>query len=64
MARLITALSWENMRIVTTGEGSYGDRLESGEQIGSKRVLADPIATLSVEAQELLEKLSHNHLAA
>lgn len=36
-------------------DGSYGYCLESGEEIGIRRLLAYPIATLSVEAQELLE---------
>lgn len=36
-------------------EGSYGYCLESGEEIGLERLLAYPIATLSVEAQELFE---------
>jgi DnaK suppressor protein len=37
-------------------EGSYGYCLSTGEEIGLKRLLAWPIATLSVEAQELHEK--------
>jgi DnaK suppressor protein len=37
-------------------EGSYGYCEESGEEIGLKRLLAEPAATLSVEAQERLER--------
>ncbi|SHI81208.1 transcriptional regulator, TraR/DksA family [Malonomonas rubra DSM 5091] len=44
-------------------DGSFGYCLESGEEIGIKRLLAYPIATLSVEAQELLER-RRSHQAA
>lgn len=37
-------------------EGSYGYCLQSGEEIGLRRLLAWPIATLSVEAQEQQER--------
>jgi len=37
-------------------DGSYGYCLESGEEIGIKRLLAYPIATLSVESQEFFEE--------
>jgi len=37
-------------------DGSYGYCLESGEEIGIKRLLAYPTATLSVEAQEFFEE--------
>ena len=37
-------------------EGSYGYCLSTGEEIGLKRLLAWPIATLSVDAQEQYEK--------
>ncbi|WP_321372462.1 TraR/DksA C4-type zinc finger protein [uncultured Desulfuromusa sp.] len=37
-------------------DNSYGYCLETGEEIGIARLLAYPIATLSVEAQEFLEK--------
>jgi len=36
-------------------DGSYGYCLKSGEEIGLRRLLAWPIATLSIEAQEELE---------
>ncbi|HAZ61281.1 MAG TPA: RNA polymerase-binding protein DksA [Gammaproteobacteria bacterium] len=39
-------------------DGSYGYCDETGEPIGVKRLLARPIAILSVEAQERHEKLS------
>jgi len=39
-------------------DGSYGYCDETGEPIGVKRLMARPIATLSVEAQERHEKLS------
>jgi DnaK suppressor protein len=37
-------------------DGTYGYCLSTGEEIGLKRLLAWPIATLSVEAQELRER--------
>ena len=37
-------------------DGSYGYCLQSGEEIGLRRLLAWPIATLSIDAQELLER--------
>ena len=37
-------------------EGSYGYCDETGEQIGVNRLEARPIATLSLEAQEIHEK--------
>ena len=37
-------------------DGSYGYCEETGEQIGVKRLEARPIATLSLEAQEIHEK--------
>lgn len=36
-------------------EGNYGYCLVTGEEIGIQRLLAYPVATLSVEAQEQLE---------
>src|SRR5229473_2118758 len=38
-------------------DGSYGYCLETGEEIGIKRLEARPVATLSVEAQERRERL-------
>ena len=37
-------------------EGSYGYCEETGEPIGIKRLEARPVATLSIEAQEMHEK--------
>jgi len=37
-------------------DGSYGYCLETGEEIGIKRLEARPVATLSVEAQERRER--------
>ena len=37
-------------------EGSYGYCEETGEPIGIKRLEARPVATLSLEAQEIHEK--------
>ena len=41
--------------------GSYGYCDESGEPIGLKRLVARPIATMSVEAQERHEKMERVH---
>ena len=37
-------------------DGSYGYCLETGEEIGIKRLEARPVATLCVEAQERRER--------
>lgn len=37
-------------------DGTYGYCLETGEPIGLKRLIARPIATLSIEAQEKHER--------
>lgn len=44
--------------------GSYGYCLETGEEIGIQRLLAWPLATLCVEAQELLERRQCRHPSA
>lgn len=41
-------------------DGSYGYCLESGVEIGINRLLAYPVATLSIEAQELFENRQRN----
>ncbi len=41
--------------------GSYGFCEESGEPIGLKRLIARPIATLSIEAQERHERMERVH---
>lgn len=46
-------------------DGSYGYCLQSDEEIGVRRLLAWPIATLSLEAQEELEfRRSRHQMAA
>ncbi len=42
-------------------DGSYGYCLETGEEIGIKRLEARPVATLSVEAQERRERRDHRY---
>lgn len=42
-------------------DGSYGYCDETGEPIGLRRLDARPIATLSIEAQELHEKYEKSH---
>jgi len=41
--------------------GTYGFCEESGEPIGLKRLIARPIATLSIEAQERHERMERVH---
>lgn len=42
-------------------DGSFGYCDETGEEIGLKRLLARPIATLSIEAKERQERLEKQH---
>ncbi len=42
-------------------DGSYGYCVETGEEIGIKRLEARPIATLSIEAQERYENHERTH---
>ncbi len=42
-------------------EGSYGHCEETGEPIGIKRLEARPVATLSIEAQEMHERQERTH---
>ncbi|MGH6720274.1 MAG: RNA polymerase-binding protein DksA [Alphaproteobacteria bacterium] len=42
-------------------DGTYGYCEETGEPIGIKRLLARPIATLSIEAQERHERLERSY---
>jgi DnaK suppressor protein len=42
-------------------DGSYGYCDETGEPIGLKRLIARPIATLSLEAQERHERFERTH---
>ena len=54
--RQIKLLSKINKAIKRIDENSYGYCEETGEPIGLKRLIARPIATLSIEAQEKHEK--------
>ena len=51
--KLINKINSALQRIV---DGSYGYCEETGEPIGLKRLEARPVATLSIEAQEMHEK--------
>lgn len=42
-------------------DGSFGYCDETGEEIGLKRLMARPIATLSIEAKERQERLEKQH---
>ena len=54
--RQIKLLSKINKAIKRIEDNSYGFCDETGEPIGLKRLIARPIATLSIEAQEKHEK--------
>ena len=54
--RQIKLLSKINKAIKRIDNNSYGYCEETGEPIGLKRLIARPIATLSIEAQEKHEK--------
>ncbi len=45
-------------------DGSFGYCDETGEEIGLKRLIARPIATLSIEAKERQERLERQHRKA
>ena len=45
-----------NAAILRVKEGTYGYCEETGEPIGLKRLMARPVATLSIEAQEKHER--------
>ena len=45
-----------NAALQRIDDGSYGYCEETGEPIGLKRLEARPVATLSIEAQEMHEK--------
>ena len=45
-----------NAALLRIKEGTYGYCEESGEPIGLKRLIARPVATLSIEAQERHER--------
>ena len=42
-------------------DGTYGYCEETGESIGLRRLMARPIASLSLEAQELHERMEKTH---
>ena len=54
--RQIKLLSKINKAIKRIDDNTYGFCEETGEPIGLKRLIARPIATLSIEAQEKHEK--------
>ena len=54
--RQIKLLSKINKAIKKIDSGTYGFCEETGEPIGLKRLIARPIATLSIDAQEKHEK--------
>ena len=54
--RQMKLLSKINKAIKKIDNDTYGYCEETGEQIGLKRLIARPIATLSIEAQEKHEK--------
>ena len=54
--RQMKLLSKINQAIKKIDNGSYGYCEETGEPIGLKRLIARPIATLTIEAQEKHEK--------
>ena len=54
--RQIKLLSKIDKAIKKIKDNTYGYCEETGEQIGLKRLIARPIATLSIEAQEKHEK--------
>ena len=54
--RQIKLLSKIDKAIKRINDNTYGNCEETGEPIGLKRVIARPIATLSIEAQEKHEK--------
>ena len=54
--RQIKLLSKINKAIKKINNNTYGYCVETGEPIGLKRLIARPIATLSIEAQEKHEK--------
>ena len=50
-----------NEALERIGDDSYGYCEETGEPIGIKRLMARPIATLSLEAQERHERYERSH---
>ena len=56
--KLIAKIDQALQRVET---GAYGYCEESGEPIGLKRLIARPIATLSIDAQERHERMERVH---
>ena len=50
-----------NAALARIKDGSYGYCIETGEPIGLKRLIARPIALLSIQAQERHEKYERSH---
>lgn len=50
-----------NMALVRIENGKYGYCDDTGEEIGIKRLLARPVATLCIEAQEKHENFERQH---
>jgi DnaK suppressor protein len=56
--KLVAKIDQALLRVET---GSYGYCEETGEPIGLRRLIARPIATLSIEAQERHERMERVH---
>ncbi len=56
--KLVAKIDQALLRVET---GAYGFCEETGEPIGLKRLIARPIATLSIEAQERHERMERVH---
>ena len=54
--RTVTVIAETNCTLKKIDDGTYGYCTETGEEIGLKRLIARPIATMTVEAQERHEK--------
>ena len=50
-----------NEALMRVEDGSYGFCEETAQPIGIKRLMARPIATLSIEAQERHERMERSH---
>ena len=56
IGKITQRISKINSALQRIKEGTYGFCEESGEPIGLKRLMARPVATLSIEAQERHER--------
>ena len=50
-----------NEALTRVEDGSYGYCEETAQPIGIRRLMARPIATLSIEAQERHERMERSH---